>query len=481
MECTFAQTGFLFENGRRARPCQSAYHTQCFRVGSPFRSRRHGQEGLSFPTIKCWGHFICEACTVRAVLGRELHGTSDWRLLCFERIRVLDLVHYWSVGTHKQYQSKLMTIHQFELDFGVPILQRTPLSAPPVSPTIPLMWAQEAYSLRLSSGRVDISGSPLFVQFSTVRQLRSAASQFFSWDTMISRPGASVLDENKRILHLSCRPTDDLSSSLFATGLGTRLGEESAPSMALLDRHVRFLESDLDCRFLAARTPDALREFSLAGLANLLFWLAWVRSTEGFSLSWSDITVVAPQDGATLDLMDNVGAVLLTLLPETKSSRSRRADIVVAYTTFSGFSLGRWVTRARVHAYAGQGSKVFTHSPGGAQWTSRYFRERYLYPSLRTQQAAGDPLLKAFDSLTGPNSIAAKFWSLHCYRRGARTQVTRGGSVGNQVTAYHFRKASSEQVYEHGRWQRKRSGEKIDVVYREWTILDRVKISLYCQ
>ena len=26
-------------------------------------------------------------------------------------------------------------------------------------------------------------------------------------------------------------------------------------------------------------------------------------------------------------------------------------------------------------------------------------------------------------------------------------------------------KASSEQVYEHGRWQRKRSGEKIDVVY----------------
>jgi hypothetical protein len=277
------------------------------------------------------------------------------------------------------------------------------------------------------------------------------------------------------------RAEDDLSSSLFATGLGACLGEESTPSMALLDRHVRFLDSDLDRRFLAARTPEELRELSLAGLANTLFWLAWVRSTEGFSLSWSDITVIAPQDGATLDLMDHVGAVLLTLLPETKSSCSRRADIVVAYTTFSGFSLGRWVTRAQTHDYAGQASKLFTHLNGGVLWTSRYFRERYLYPSLRAQQAAGDPLLKAFDSLTGPNSIAAKFWSLHCYRRGACTQVTRGGTVRNQATTYHFRKASSEQVYEHGRWQHKHSGEKIDVVYREWTTLDRVKISLYCQ
>jgi hypothetical protein len=269
-----------------------------------------------------------------------------------------------------------MAIHKFEIDFGVPILRRTPLAAPPTSPAIPLMWAQEAYSLRLSPGRRDVGGTSLFVKFATVRQLRSAASHFFSWDTLVARPGAAILDEKKRVLHLQCRPTDDLASSLFAAGLGARLGEEAVPSVALLDRHVR----------------------------------------------------------------------------------------------------ARWATRARCYAYNGPATKIFCHANGTA-WTSRYFREKYLYPSLRSQQAAGDALLRAFDSLSGPNSIPAKFWSLHCYRRGARTQVTRGGGVA----AHRFRKATTDQVYEHGRWERKRSGERIDVIYREWTTRDRVKITFYCQ
>jgi hypothetical protein len=476
LECSFARTGFRFQDGRLARPCYSAYHSRCFCVGSPFSSRRQGQAGLSFPTVKCWGHFICEACTVRAVVQRELHHQDDWRLLCFERVRILDLVHYWSIGTHKQYQSKLMAIHKFEIDFGVPILRRTPLAAPPTSPAIPLMWAQEAYSLRLSPGRRDVGGTSLFVKFATVRQLRSAASHFFSWDTLVARPGAAILDEKKRVLHLQCRPTDDLASSLFAAGLGARLGEEAVPSVALLDRHVRALDAELRRLFLSARTAEERRELALAGFLNVLLWLAWLRSMEAFSLAWHDVTVLAPQDGARLDLAFGIGAVLLRLLPETKSSRTRCADVVCAYETLSGYALGRWATRARCYAYNGPATKIFCHANGTA-WTSRYFREKYLYPSLRSQQAAGDALLRAFDSLSGPNSIPAKFWSLHCYRRGARTQVTRGGGVA----AHRFRKATTDQVYEHGRWERKRSGERIDVIYREWTTRDRVKITFYCQ
>jgi hypothetical protein len=41
-----------------------------------------------------WPNFMCEACTVRAMLDRELTGPNDWKLLCFERMRVLDIVHY---------------------------------------------------------------------------------------------------------------------------------------------------------------------------------------------------------------------------------------------------------------------------------------------------------------------------------------------------------------------------------------------------
>jgi hypothetical protein len=134
------------------------------------------------------------------------------------------------------------------------------------------------------------------------------------------------------------------------------------------------------------------------------------------------------------------------------------------------YYLGRWATRARCYAYNGSASKIFCHSKNGIAWTSRYFREKYLYPSLRSQQAAGDALLNAFASLAGSHSLAATFWC-------ARTQVTRGG----RVSAYRFRKATIDQVYEHGRWERKRSGERIDVIYREWTTRDRVKITFYCQ
>lgn len=285
-----------------------------------------------------------------------------------------------------------------------------------------------------------------------------------------------MLDEKKRVLYHKCRPTDDLGSSIFASGFATRIGQESTPSVALLDRHVRKIDADLTSRFWAARTRAARRELSKAGLLNTLLWLAWLRSMEAFSLKWADVQVIEPADGPSVDLPKGIGAVLLQLLPETKSSRTKKADVVCAYKTMSGYTLGRWISRARCYSKASDSELLFCH-PNGRAWDSLYFRETYLYPGLRSQQAAGDPLLKAFDALTGPNSIAAKFWSLHCDRRGARTQSTRGGHVGG----YYFSKATKDQVYEHARWERKRSGEQVDVIYREWTIRDRIKITLYCQ
>ncbi len=114
---------------------------------------------------------------------------------------------------------------------------------------------------------------------------------------------------------------------------------------------------------------------------------------------------------------------------------------------------------------------MFSH-PDGTAWTSAYFRFRYLHPALEAQRET-DPLLRAFDGTPG-NSIREKIWSLHCYRRGARSHVSRGG----KKLARH-RRATEAQVYEHGRWRRQRSGEKIDVMYREWLTRDRIKITLY--
>jgi hypothetical protein len=152
-----------------------------------------------------------------------------------------------------------------------------------------------------------------------------------------------------------------------------------SPSIALLDHHVRWLDRDLDRRYRWAKTPDACHELAQAGLANLIFWLGWLRSTEGFNLRWTDVDVTLPVNGPSLDLPRGIGVLILTLLPETKSSRALTADVVLAYTSWYGFSVGKWYHRAHraCHARGAAPSLIFS-SPEGTQWTSAYFQTTFL-------------------------------------------------------------------------------------------------------
>jgi len=418
--------------------------------------------------------FICEACTVRSFLGRELHGIRDWQLLCLERMRILDVVHAWSPGTHSAYQAKFRILQQFTAAFGVAILESPKLSAPPTPKEIPLMWAQEFYSLKRSRASrhktlplIDQPGT----SFSTVRQLRSALSQFESLVLLLTEPGRTVSDRNQ-VWVSDCRPTDSYALSLFMTGLGSRIGSESKPSTALLDRHVRWLDADLNRRYLSSHSPSMRSELAKAGLANLLLWLGWLRSSEVFGLSFESIACIRPIEGPSQDLPAGVGALLLKLQPETKSSRTRTADVILSYCTLSRLSAGKWwnrIGRTRAPRPSGSLQLIFV-TEQGIPWTSQYFRQAYLYPALEAQRLRGDPFLCAFDSSPG-NTIQEKFWSLHSYRRGSRTSCQRRNPLCH-------RKASHSEVYEHARWRRRRTGEAIDVAYREWTLRDRVKITL---
>jgi hypothetical protein len=42
-----------------------------------------------------------------------------------------------------------------------------------------------------------------------------------------------------------------------------------------------------------------------------------------------------------------------------------------------------------------------------------------------------------------------------------------------------YRRATEAEIYEHARWRRRRQSEAIDVIYREWGLRDRVKLTLY--
>ena len=63
---------------------------------------------------------------------------------------------------------------------------------------------------------------------------------------------------------------------------------------------------------------------------------------------------------------------------------------------------------------------------------------------------------------------------MRMYRRGAQSRVSRKHPT-------NIRKATTTECYEHARWRRRRSGEKINFQFREWSISDRINltISLY--
>jgi len=178
-------------------------------------------------------------------------------------------------------------------------------------------------------------------------------------------------------------------------------------------------------------------------LESWLLWLGWLRTMECFDLSWTDCSSTSAFRGRERDLPEGIGMLSLLLGPETKSDRTRRPDVVLASHTRAGFRPLRWLRRARsICGYPAGSSLVFRHADG-SQWSSLFFRQHYLYLCLRRLQSEGDAYLRPLT--TGANSIEARFWSLHCYRRGARTHVSR--------PIPGLRHASKDQVYEHARWR----------------------------
>jgi hypothetical protein len=88
--------------------------------------------------------------------------------MAFERMRLIDMAHFWAKGTHTTYSAKLSIIRTFGANFGFQVLKPTPLPRPPAGPESPLMWCQEAYSLRPGHSRRQDGQDDLTLAFSTV-------------------------------------------------------------------------------------------------------------------------------------------------------------------------------------------------------------------------------------------------------------------------------------------------------------------------
>ena len=474
--CVFYGSGFQLQN-EVFRPCYTRYHASCISVGPPFRSRltKHGG-GLLYPPAMTSFPFICELCTVRSVIGRELANTpADRKLICYERMRMIDAAHAWAPSTMTGIRLRLRRLALFGTQYGFTICRAPSLSHPPNSSIIPILWAMSAYTNQVSSTRRRLPGEDNHITYNTARSLQSAASAYFRWSRMLQFPEEMYQDGDRRLLgNAYTTPTDALIATLVNRGMKKRLGVSSQPAVAIQFHHVLFNQQHRTRLLSASVEPFVRYLLAAANLVELFAWGGWLRAAEVFSLNHGDVSTCDPADGAHLGLPKSVGALLLRLLPSTKSSPYATADVILADVFYSGLQvLKAWnIFWDCCVALGWTQGPLFRHSDGSV-WTSEYYRVNHLYPLLHLQRLGGDAALRPYDDTPG-NTIEAKFYSFHTYRRGGRSFVSR-------KREYNLRRATPAETVEHGRWRSRGSPSgDMPTHYREWTLEDRIFITLLC-
>lgn len=446
-------------------------------MGLPFTTRLAKSAGLYCPKdCANWVHFICEACTVRAVTQREIAPTAlDAVYLMLERARLIDTANHWARGTLATYQSKYRIITDFERDLKLPVLQATKLTVPPHGPAIRMMWAQERYSLYPSDWYLRAGTHDTTVKFGSIRALRSAASHFWILDLLHTKPSKLTLGYKDRPLVVEgCSPTAEAAVTYFSDGLRRRLGDNPKPSVVLLIHHMQWLADYYEQLYRQATSPLVRTNACRAAVTHLMSYLGWLRALETFGVRWGDVALVEPADGPTVGLPTGIGVVLLTLLAQTKSSQTATADVVIAYTTVSGLSLGTWLHRLRacLNPRELQPDSFVIASPSGVAWSSHHYRYTYLYPALSVLRATGDAYLRKYDGSPG-KTLQAALW-------GFNTQRRTGRSVVSKKRATTSRKATPAEEVEHGRWRLSRSSLSMPLAYLEWSLEDRFCITFFC-
>ena len=118
-------------------------------------------------------------------------------------------------------------------------------------------------------------------------------------------------------------------------------------------------------------------------------------------------------------------------------------------------------------------SFLFRSNSESSHWSSNYFRTTHLYPLLHLQYLQGDVTLRHIQP-TSSHGIPYHFYSMHSYRRGAKTFPTR------KREGCH-RAATRLELVNHGRWRIKNTGrEDMPLHYTEPSVEDRVYLTLLC-
>jgi hypothetical protein len=141
----------------------------------------------------------------------------------------------------------------------------------------------------------------------------------------------------------------------------------------------------------------------------------------------------------------------------------------------SGFQLGTCFTKVltRRPSWARATDPIF-QSLTGKPWDSHDFQHTHLYPLLEQQRLEGNPYFRPYNGSTPILTIAVLLYSMGTYRQGALSFVKRHrpGCV---------RKATPDEVTNHGRWRsRNRGNEPMPTHYDQPILEDLLYLTLLC-
>ena len=178
---------------------------------------------------------------------------------------------------------------------------------------------------------------------------------------------------------------------MFATGLAKRLGISITPSKALLERHVHALDQELKALVNAPYSLNTRRGIALGDFANVTLWLAWLQSAETFHFLFDDVAATPPHLSHTRELPPAVGILEYTLLTETKTAPTFCADVIIAAITSSGLNPLRWFRCVKSPTPNWRASNYIFVDDNGSLWSSKSYRQQFLYSCLERLKRKGDP------------------------------------------------------------------------------------------
>ena len=288
--------------------------------------------------------FQCDHCWFINLNGRpDLDNSrSDARLLGYIRRVNLDIMWSREPGTVKNNMYQYNKIRRLSKDLNIE--PWTPVLGPwPVEDNMGFRLAITMLRASQEQGR----NSKKYVQFETIRKIRSAASSAYENSAQGSNRVLVFRGEKGMSYRLSHAETESHLFVKFIRGLESRMGKLVRSNLALDYRILLIMAQHYEAE-LADTSVDYWRKRHI--IVTFSYFMACfgasLRGNEGLYLEGSSLCDLVHCGNSTIEKSNGLGHISLPLLGRFKNELGEAKHVaVVVNTSTSGLEYRKWIER----------------------------------------------------------------------------------------------------------------------------------------